>query len=291
MKYFVTIVRCGSFTEAAEECFISQSAISQQIKALEKEFGVELMHRQNRSFILTPAGEYFYRHCLGVLDEIERIKSETIQIGEYDDQTLSIGLMEGLSFSEIRKAIAKFASLYPEVEIDIKTGSHEDLFNYMQSDEVDIKLNDQRRAFSDLYVNFHLMDQPFYVGLSPQNPLADLDYLTIDDLRRLPCIIVASSSQEDTERDYYHNNIGFGNNFIFVRNQETANLMVAANKGFNPNDGYRPQRETIVYKPLYEGKQPLIRHYYLFWKKNHTNYYIEEFANILYNIYHPEEND
>ena len=48
MKYFAAVVECGSFTEAAEQCYISQSAISQQIRTLEKELGVELLHRGNR---------------------------------------------------------------------------------------------------------------------------------------------------------------------------------------------------------------------------------------------------
>lgn len=53
MKYFVSIVENNSFTEAAEKCFVSQSAISQQIKSLEMELGVELILRGNRSFTLT----------------------------------------------------------------------------------------------------------------------------------------------------------------------------------------------------------------------------------------------
>ena len=56
MKYFISVVECNSFTEAAEQCYISQSAISQQIKALEQELGVDLIKRNNRQFTLTPAG-------------------------------------------------------------------------------------------------------------------------------------------------------------------------------------------------------------------------------------------
>ena len=52
MKYFITVVDLHSFTEAAEQCFISQSAISQQIKALEKELGVRLFERSKRQFSL-----------------------------------------------------------------------------------------------------------------------------------------------------------------------------------------------------------------------------------------------
>lgn len=48
MKDFITVVDCHSFTEAAEQCFISQSAISQQIIALEKELGIRLFERNKR---------------------------------------------------------------------------------------------------------------------------------------------------------------------------------------------------------------------------------------------------
>ncbi len=61
IKYFQAVVRCGSFTEAAQECYISQSAISQQIQALEQELGIKLLDRKNRKFSVTPAGEYFYK--------------------------------------------------------------------------------------------------------------------------------------------------------------------------------------------------------------------------------------
>lgn len=59
VRYFQAVVRLGSFTRAAEECNISQSAISQQVKALEQELGVVLLERAGRSFSLTPAGELF----------------------------------------------------------------------------------------------------------------------------------------------------------------------------------------------------------------------------------------
>lgn len=59
LKYFQSVVRLGSFSAAAEENFISQSAISQQVQSLERELGFALLVRKNRSFSLTPVGEYF----------------------------------------------------------------------------------------------------------------------------------------------------------------------------------------------------------------------------------------
>ena len=76
MKYFITVVDLHSFTEAAEQCFISQSAISQQIKALEKELGVRLFERSKRQFSLTAAGEYFYRHGKVLLMKLKILKKK-----------------------------------------------------------------------------------------------------------------------------------------------------------------------------------------------------------------------
>ena len=71
MKYFIAVVEAHSFTEASYALEISQSAVSQQIKALEDDLGVPLLVRQNRTFSLTPAGEYFYRHGKELLQEID----------------------------------------------------------------------------------------------------------------------------------------------------------------------------------------------------------------------------
>lgn len=79
IKYFVTVVDTGSFTEAAEECFISQSAIiSQQILSLEKELGVQLLVRSTRRFTLTELGKYLYSHGKKLLGETEKLKNGTI---------------------------------------------------------------------------------------------------------------------------------------------------------------------------------------------------------------------
>lgn len=81
LKYFMTVVDCNSFTEAAEQCYISQSAISQQISALEQDLGVLLLKREKRKFSLTPAGEYLYQQCRGLLEQVEAVKRETVRIG------------------------------------------------------------------------------------------------------------------------------------------------------------------------------------------------------------------
>ena len=156
IKYFQAVVRCKSFTEAAEECFISQSAISQQIQALEQELGVKLLNRGNRKFSLTPAGEYFYRKSIVLIADFERMRNETVRIANKDRAVLRIGYLRCYSGQEFRMAVADYSQRYPDVSIQIINGNHEDLYTALRNDEVDLILSDQRRAFSDEYVNFIL---------------------------------------------------------------------------------------------------------------------------------------
>ncbi|MDO5110963.1 MAG: LysR family transcriptional regulator [Clostridia bacterium] len=287
MKYFVTVVDCNSFTEAAEQCFISQSAISQQIQALEKELGVELIQRVNRRFTLTPAGDYFYRHCRGVLEEIDALCRETIRLGQDEELQLRIGYLRCYSGQELHQAIAEFSRLYPDVAISIVNGTHEELYDLIRFGGVDIVLNDQRRAFSDEYENYQLIQCGCYVELSGNHPVSAQAHVTMEDLRCLPCILISSKEQQNVEQEYYQNTLGFGGNFLFAESLEEGRLMVVGNRGFLPVESMGtlpPPGAAIKRLPLFRGDEQIKRNYCAFWPKEKTNYYIEEFANLLHRL-------
>ena len=212
MKYFITIVDCHSFTEAAELCYISQSAISQQMKALENELGVELFKRNNRQFTLTLAGEYFYRHGKELIEEIENLKKETIRRGEDQELSLKIGYLRCYGAQELHHAIAQFSKTYPEVAISITNGTHEELYELLKSHDVDLVISDQRRAFNNDYFNYELLYSDCFIEISNLNPLSQKDKLTKEDLKRISCILVSTKQQESTEKDFYQNTLGFSVN-------------------------------------------------------------------------------
>ena len=284
MKYFISVVECNSFTEAAEQCYISQSAISQQIRSLEKELGVELIHRENRSFTLTPAGKYFYEQSKGILNEVEDIRRETFRIGKDKEMELKIGYLRCYSGQELHQAVAEFSRLYPEVSIHIVNGTHEELYDLLRFGGADLVLTDQRRAFSDKYANFQLLKCGCYAELSVRSPLAEQESVTMEELKRQACILISSREQQNIEEDYYKNTLGFGGRFLFAENMEEGRLMVAGNRGFLPVErvGTLPPCGTGVKRlPVMEQGQQLKRNYCLFWVKENASYYIEEFAEIL----------
>ena len=113
IRYFQSVVRHNSFTEAAEEHHISQSAISQQIQVLEQELGVKLLARKNRKFTMTPAGEHFYQRSLILTSDLERLCCETVRLGRKDEARLTVGYLRRYGGSEFHAAIGVFQGVMP----------------------------------------------------------------------------------------------------------------------------------------------------------------------------------
>ncbi len=283
IKYFVAIVETNSFTEAAEQCFISQSAISQQISALEEELGVKLTKRDGRKFTVTPAGEFFYKRGKAILRDIENIKSETTRIGSDDELHLNIGYLASYDGTELSEAITEFSKIYPEVIVTVFKGTHEDLYHALKDGKAHIALNDQRRAFSDEYENYILNQCPAFIDVSATHPIAENEIVTTTDLNEFPCILVATKSRESTEQDFYENTLGIGKQFIFAESLDEARLMAMSGRGYILVESVKNNvRDSLVRKEVRRADNvPIVRTYCAFWKKKNTNYYIEEFADLL----------
>ena len=283
IKYFQAIVRCKNFTKAAEECFISQSAISQQLQALEKELGVILLHREGRKFSLTPAGEFFYRKSLVLVNDFDRICRETLKVASGREQKISIGYLRHYNKLALTKTIAQFNEKYPEINIHLMQGTHEELYHLIRDGKVDLIISDLRRNPSDHYVNFFLLDEYFYAELPIKNPLAQLDSITVDDLKNTPIILPVPSSERYNEEIFYRDYLGVKSDFIFVENLEDAHLMVIANRGYFPiTFSEIPQStEFVKYVPILHNSEPICKKYFVFWRVESSNHYIEDFAKIL----------
>lgn len=289
IKYFQSVVRNNSFTEAAEECFISQSAISQQIKVLEQELGVKLLKRSTRNFTLTPAGEYFYKKSLVLVADFEAICKETIRIAsDFNKKTLQIGVLRGYNSEEFQCAIACFTNQFTDVFVEITYGNHDELYDKLRNNEFDIVINDQRRAFSDEYRNEILTEQEYCIEISATNPIAMLDSVDIEDLKNIPCILLSSKTQQITEQNFYQNDIGFKSEMIFLEHLEDAIMALVQGKGFMPIEGNRKQvqlGDVTKRVKLTRISKPIIRRYCAFVKTSNNTKYIEKFLTILKKLY------
>lgn len=284
IKYFQAIVRNNSFSEAAEECHISQSAISQQIKVLENELGFPLLERKNRKFVLTPAGEHFYKKSLILVADYEQMCTESAKIARGDAAVLKIGYLRSYNSPEVHQALEEFSAKYPGISVQLLYGNHEELFTLLRTGGADLVLNDQRRAFSDEYVNLILTTSCMYIELAARNPVAALPSVTVQELKNIPCILAASKEQQAIEKEFYQTIIGIQGEILYAENLEEARMMVISGQGFLPVEGSSQAMTfgaSIRRVPLCRGEEQITRNYCLFWKKDNSGYYVEEFYHIL----------
>lgn len=284
LKYFQSVVRKNSFSAAAEENFISQSAISQQIRSLERELGFSLLERRNRSFVLTRAGEYFYQKSLVLLADYERMCSEAARLAEGGGASLKLGFLRSYAGGEFRRALESFSGRHPEIAVSVSYGNHEELYAMLRSGQADLIFNDQRRAFSEAYVNEILTTEESYAAVSVHSPLAQLTQISPEELKNVPCILIASPAQRETEQEYYQTVVSIRSEFLYAETADEARLMVIARKGFLPVDGAPELRDgetSAAYLPLRRGGEPIWRNYCAFWKKDAPGGYAAEFAALL----------
>ena len=122
-----------------------------------------------------------------------------------------------------------------------------------------------------------------FIEVSAHSPLARAKCVSPSELKDIPCILVACEAQRKTEREYYHDVVGFPGEFLYAENLEEARLMVIGHKGFLPVEGADvPTAEpSVVRIPLMRGNEPIRKNYCAFWKKDNSGYYVEEMARLL----------
>lgn len=119
LRYFVTVVREGNFTRAAERLNIAQPPLSRQIQQLEAVLNVRLLERRSRPLRPTAAGRLFYEHALHILDRIEVLTIMTKRIGQLERGRFGIGFVGSTLYSPLPDLVRRFRAAYPELRVEL----------------------------------------------------------------------------------------------------------------------------------------------------------------------------
>ena len=149
LRYFVAIADTGSFSEASRRCFLSQSAISQQIKLLEEEFKTVLFNRTSHSVSLTESGEQLLPMARRILEDINKCQDKMDDLDHTLQGTLNIGLTYSLE-PYIRRTALLFIKLHQHVQLNLKFASIPDLIRKLRSGEIDMAGYSELGMFADL---------------------------------------------------------------------------------------------------------------------------------------------
>ena len=280
LQYFIAVVETGNFSEAAERCHISQSAMSQQIKALEEELQTQLLDRRGRRSTPTPAGQYLYQRGKRQVAELDSLMREVRRIGRNEHQRLRIGVLTGFSGRIIQAAVHEFVSTHPNVQVSLVTGNHEELFHQIVGERLEMVISDQRRALSDQFVNEELGDQQLY-ALLRQDAAPEAVTLELEALKGRMCILVTPPEERENETVYWRDIAGVQSDILFVRDNYEACMNAAAGAGWLPCDHDMACGEGMTLLPLLRGGAPLTRKMFAFWPETLDSSLQWEFSEIL----------
>lgn len=138
MRYVVAVAEERSFTRAAEKCFVVQSALSHQIKAVERELGVKLFARTSRRVDLTPAGEAFLEGARECLAAAERAATEAAAADGLVRGVLSIGVIPTVTAVDIPVVLVKFHQAHPAVRIKVRGGGSDEFIAAIAAGSLDL---------------------------------------------------------------------------------------------------------------------------------------------------------
>ncbi len=173
----------GSFSAAAEALSFTQSAVSQQIAALEREAGTTLVQRNARGIRLTEAGEALVRHADAILARLNEAEAELEAIAGLRGGRLRMAAFESAAASLMPLAIAAFRAEHPGVELSLIMAEPEDSAPLLRSGELDLALGfDSRiRTEVDGLTRTHLISDPMFLCMPADHPHARRRNLRLAD--------------------------------------------------------------------------------------------------------------
>ncbi len=203
LEYFIAVAETLNFTKAAKNCFISQTAISLQIKSLEKNLGFELFERNKHYVRLTPAGEIYLKKVKGIAAEL----SEARKLGKIASEgiagNLTIGFIRGYEQSDISSVVRAFHENTPNISINFIRNNMSTLYEQLDRGDCDIAytlLPYYGKTPDNLHTHF-LTKMPLYLCLYPGHPLSDKKVCMYSELSQEEFIIMQPKGrpQEETE--------------------------------------------------------------------------------------------
>jgi DNA-binding transcriptional LysR family regulator len=178
------VARQGSFSAAADSLSYTQSAISQQIAALERETGTTLVDRSARGIRLTDAGEALVRHADAILTRITDAEAELEAIAGLRGGRVRLASFSTAGSTFVPHAIATFHDRYPEVEISLKEADPEESVPALKAGQLDIAILFEPHGAGDLadIEKVHLLEDPMSVVLAEDHRLASKAKIRLKDL-------------------------------------------------------------------------------------------------------------
>ncbi len=185
LKILKEVAYRGSFSAAADALSYTQSAISQQMAALEAETGMTLLERHPRGVTLTAAGQTLVGHAEGILARLEAAEASLSAIAGLRGGRLRVASFPTAGATLMPLAIATFRASYPGVELTLAEGEPEQIAPRLRAGELDLALlfefSDETLPVHDI-TRIELLADPMHLALPRKHRLAERERIRLEDL-------------------------------------------------------------------------------------------------------------
>ena len=218
LRYFLTVAKEQSFTKAAEQLHITQPTLSRQMVAFEEELGVTLFIRSGKKISLTEEGILLKRRALEILNLEEKALEELKRKEDVVEGNITIGCGEFAAVETLAKICKTYKEKYPLVQIVLHTATADAVYEMMNKGLVDIALFMEPVDTEGLdYIRITDCDH-WCVGMRPDDPLAEKEFIKKEDLIGKPLILPERMNVQSELANW------FGKDFSKLHIAFTSNL-------------------------------------------------------------------
>jgi LysR family transcriptional regulator for metE and metH len=177
LKLVQALASEGTLTAAGKRLFLSQSALSHQLREIEDELGVLLFQRIKKRMVMTPAGERMLQSADTVLGELHNVQSDIKQFASGDAGTLRIGACSHACFHWLPPVLKSFKDAYPRVEIQIDTSSAHDPTAHLLTGSIDVAILNFKDSNSKI-AYLKLFDDEMVAVVRSDHQWASMDHVS-----------------------------------------------------------------------------------------------------------------
>ncbi|MCT9075846.1 LysR family transcriptional regulator [Streptomyces fulvoviolaceus] len=258
LEYIAAVTRLGSLRRAAEELRLSQPALSETVRNLERELGVDLLERKRSGARMSAEGRELLPHIINVLDAVDRLRGAA---GEQHrtSRMVRVGTVNAATVPLLIPAVREFRAAHPATQVEVVGAQQSEIHRALLEGGFDLGLVNHLDG-DDLPADFEstelLRGHPV-LCLRPDSPLATLPAVTVDDVLDGPEPVIAMRSGYVMHR-YAHRLLrGRSPDFSFSTDgAEMGKLMVAEGLGatllpdFSVIGDPLERRGAITYRPI-----------------------------------------
>ena len=246
LKVFCDVVTRKSFSKAAADNGITQSAASQTIHQIESHFGVKLLDRSKRPFVVTEEGKVCFDHCIKLVRQFETLESRLKNLHSTSSDTVKVASIYSVGLIYMKQFVQRFTELNPEINVQLEYHHPSEVYNLVKSGDADLGLLSYPTA-THAVAAIPWREEAMAVVVAPDNPLAADQSVTLNDLNGFDMVGFDQNLRIGQEINRVLADANAAPNVVMeFDNIETLKRAIEINAGFSILPETHVQREVIA---------------------------------------------